>query len=480
MPGRHHQQRLELDHSSSSPYITLKTQKQPPSGGIHRIPPEILGQIFVACLEETNLECDHAAFHPYNNALVPNITTDSAPLVLLRVSKEWRRVALGTPELFTRIFLHGQINVDPSIIVPFWLEHSGTLPLDVIIQPEIWYPPSVINANKGAIVRPILAQLHRNNHRIRTLRCGALLDEFFPNVPMISMPVLREFTLTASSPAYRPSKGSYSFGPVTASNLEIFQLMPGAHYHHALEFVGWGDRLRIFRNEGLFQCLSELADIMLRAPNLEVCVLRMGARTTGSGRLWEDMDINLPRLRHLYLSPIGSDEFQDLRPFLARLHAPALEEFDVQNNIDTMGRHLPSQDWKSTFLSLFPSPYSNLKILRLRWFDMDSIDLASLLPKFSQLEELCFEWANCDETVFRTLGSAGICPKLSSIAFVFLRITGSGLTEMLAERVLPRDDRAQLKEVCVCHCKGVGDEERMTLSSMAEEHRGIQWDIVDH
>jgi len=164
---------------------------------------------------------------------------------------------------------------------------------------------------------------------------------------------------------------------------------------------------------------------------------------------------------------------------LGCLEIPALEEFDVQNNIDTVGRHLPAQDFKTTFHSLFPDPSSNLRILRLHWFDMDAIDLVSLLPKFNQLNELAIEWANCDSIVFQVLARPEVCPKLTSLALAFVQVIGLGLPDMLVSRLTPSKSRLSLQEVGIYHCKGIGDEEQRAISLMSQKYNHTQWYISD-
>lgn len=471
-----------LGDTTDSPWRNCKELPFQPSGiGAHetgndtaaavfRIPPEVMGQIFVACLDPYCLHVD-LYFQAYDEETTPNISPSSTPLVLLRVCRTWRRIALGTPELFTRLFLHRRNHVDPCIIVPMWLQHSGKLPLDIVIRPESWYSPNKLNNNRvGDVrVRPLLSLIQQNIHRVRTLRCGAYLEECLPRVQTIFMGSLREFTLTSS---FYSSQHSYESGTVMAPNLEVFQILQGAHYHHALDFIAWGPKLRIYRNEGVFQSLTNLATILLNSPNLEVCILQMGARNTSSRRDWESLKIRLPRLCRLHLTSIGGgDEFEDLCPFLNCLEAPNLEFLDVENDVYTR----PEQDFATSFRSLFPAANAKLKILRLHRFDTESIDLESLLPKFTELSELSMEWGLCDEAVFRVLVSPSICPKLSSFSLVYMEITGLGLYSLIHERIELRTGRESLREIVLWQCNGLDISEGIKVAALMQKHQDVHW-----
>ncbi|KIJ26211.1 hypothetical protein M422DRAFT_236622, partial [Sphaerobolus stellatus SS14] len=60
---------------------------------IRRLPPELLGQTFVHALLIT-------PSWPNQDICVNDISSKTMPLVLLRVCKRWRRIALHTPRLF--------------------------------------------------------------------------------------------------------------------------------------------------------------------------------------------------------------------------------------------------------------------------------------------------------------------------------------------------------------------------------------------
>ena len=72
---------------------------------IRRLPAEILSEIFIHCVP-----C--AAWVPYDGRNMVGMTplfllttTQAAPIILMHVCRQWRRVALDTPRLFTQFIL---------------------------------------------------------------------------------------------------------------------------------------------------------------------------------------------------------------------------------------------------------------------------------------------------------------------------------------------------------------------------------------
>jgi hypothetical protein len=92
--------------------------QQPHDAPIRRLPCEILGNIFVHCLDGT--------------FIVPHI--NDAPLLLGRVCRAWRRVTIFTPLLWTSVL----VQLPPKTTLESlqfglhcWLLRSGALPLTI-------------------------------------------------------------------------------------------------------------------------------------------------------------------------------------------------------------------------------------------------------------------------------------------------------------------------------------------------------------
>ncbi|KDQ10669.1 hypothetical protein BOTBODRAFT_177956 [Botryobasidium botryosum FD-172 SS1] len=112
---------------------------QAPSSAIYRLPVEILVIIFEDALEEYNSHSHFGSSHVHTRA----------PLNLMRVSKAWRDVAQGAPELWRQI--------DPAVaqFVPTFLACSKGRSLDIIWFPHsvyLSYPCLVSRANTGSMM----------------------------------------------------------------------------------------------------------------------------------------------------------------------------------------------------------------------------------------------------------------------------------------------------------------------------------------
>ena len=95
-----------------------------------KIPPEILAQIFIACLPH------HLRPHLQN-----------APLLLCLVCTTWRQIALHTPALWTSISLRTTQVGELSLVSQRWFSRAGDLPLTLRFEPSWWYQRS--NRNSG-------------------------------------------------------------------------------------------------------------------------------------------------------------------------------------------------------------------------------------------------------------------------------------------------------------------------------------------
>ncbi|EGO03115.1 hypothetical protein SERLA73DRAFT_158725 [Serpula lacrymans var. lacrymans S7.3] len=96
-----------------------------------RLPAEVMSNIFEHCLEENDV----------NHHTGPRPRVSEPPLLLGRICRPWRRIALATPRLWTSLILH----LPPELTLwhaplrahveafEFWLEHSRSRPLQLTI-----------------------------------------------------------------------------------------------------------------------------------------------------------------------------------------------------------------------------------------------------------------------------------------------------------------------------------------------------------
>ncbi|KAF8592298.1 hypothetical protein K439DRAFT_1324941, partial [Ramaria rubella] len=86
---------------------------------IRRLPPEILIEIFLRCVSVQS-----------HTELYSQISPTAAPFLFTKVCSRWRRIALSWPRLWT--VCYGR-PADLRHSLPFWLSHSGSVPIDVHI-----------------------------------------------------------------------------------------------------------------------------------------------------------------------------------------------------------------------------------------------------------------------------------------------------------------------------------------------------------
>ncbi|KAJ7364261.1 hypothetical protein DFH08DRAFT_730841 [Mycena albidolilacea] len=119
-----------------------------------RIPPEVLGEIFVHCL-------------PQDAFIDASVT--HCPLLLTQISSNWRSVALMTPALWTSL----KVNLSTTSCLPnlpliqAWITRSGSCPLSFSIEESIqkdYY-------EEGMITSAAVLELYAPHyHRWRTIR----------------------------------------------------------------------------------------------------------------------------------------------------------------------------------------------------------------------------------------------------------------------------------------------------------------------
>ena len=151
---------MQMDYGISNSHIHLMSLKQEnvcrilPTGlgqVIHRLPVEILTQIFLFCL-------------PVNKklGLSTSLSRKEAPLSLCHVCSSWRWIALRTLDLWT--FLAMKVSVEDSLVVSerhsqaasHWFSHAGCRLIDLKLSSRIFDDPDeIFSANfMIQVVRP--------------------------------------------------------------------------------------------------------------------------------------------------------------------------------------------------------------------------------------------------------------------------------------------------------------------------------------
>ncbi|KAJ7725937.1 hypothetical protein B0H16DRAFT_1471596 [Mycena metata] len=123
----------------------------------------IASVIFLHCVED-----EHSI---WDDQKLPGLFQHAAPLLLLRICRQWRAVALSAPELWTSIQVHCPYYIEA--IVPRldrWLLRAGSLPLNI----NLHYLTHPDTSSDG-----ILQLLKRHSGQLQTLTLDTLPQEYF-------------------------------------------------------------------------------------------------------------------------------------------------------------------------------------------------------------------------------------------------------------------------------------------------------------
>jgi hypothetical protein len=275
---------------------------------INRLPPEMLGRIFMAC---------HCQMH-----------VKSAPLLLTLVCRHWRDIAHGTPQLWNKISPEWR-SADPWRGVSLFLEHSGELSISL----DLSFCPLPDNATDrwnsiGDLVR---SNLHRVQHLSLAQYDLELYLCLFPHGSETEMPLLEHLSI-----AY-PDAGlgaSVTLGRVKARRLRelwapdpttLTVLLPRQECLLGLREV-------YFRGDTSDHWLvpNVLSDVLRTLAQIEILNLQI----RGPRRMLPDFknpavppaSIRLPRLHDLRLDFPSAF---DATAFLAALVTPSLRKIYI-------------------------------------------------------------------------------------------------------------------------------------------------------
>ncbi|KAG2141898.1 hypothetical protein DEU56DRAFT_795428 [Suillus clintonianus] len=182
---------------------SMKLHKRIASGArVGRLPPEVISHIFIHCLPETS------------NILPPSKTL--APMLLTRICRRWRDIAVGMPSLWCRLRLYSdEVNNRRWEFIAFcydlWLKRSRGLPLSL----EVWCCNDNSNTKLRRFIQPYFYQIAS-----LSIRCFPQTDK--PELMFICLPTPQELIVCA----YDGSKmtdivQSMSQLPLTMRSLKI-------------------------------------------------------------------------------------------------------------------------------------------------------------------------------------------------------------------------------------------------------------------
>ncbi|KIJ55666.1 hypothetical protein M422DRAFT_41597 [Sphaerobolus stellatus SS14] len=390
------------------------------------LPEELLSAIFVECLPSSSFSSFLQVKSGENGVVggmacssthFTDISEQTAPLTLLKVSRKWRRIALSTPMLFTRLILIGEPTVSPFKIISLWLDHSGILPLDVFISSNLWRRRNVSETD----IIGALTLLRDHMHRIRSLAVTpdeTLVYLFPPTVSAAEAKILQllHFNRTLDS------RYLENLSTISAPNLRAYW----GFLSRWPKTIAFNDRLEVI---GGFNALAEkdVVEIGLMTPNIQQMAFSFQGELSGmsafSRPTWSTPTISLNLLRKLFIRvPLHFGGYWPvICAFLERLRTPNLEEFGLYRSTFGAFGQISSPS-PFTFLSECKPP---LRTLELEGISVVPDHFRLLLPELQQLQHLAIRDAYIATGVLKLLtiqesvdSESPICLRLTSLSFI--------------------------------------------------------------
>lgn len=343
---------------------------------IRRLPPEILGQIFVFCL---------------GGDVYSRPDSSVAPLLLCEVCTIWRTVALKHPELWKGIIVHltRRDCSKPINMMKRWLDRAKSLPLSIYIHGTF---------DSMIITAAVIHYLPTTKHLTLSLPEDTIKSIF--DRPSVSVPMLEELDLVVSrsdgrrltfqidvpSPMFEPAPRLHSFS-IAASN--SYQIL-----NSPVRF----SRIVKLKMTNIRFSVQTASTILVQLEYLQELTLEIAS--------WVEDDLGfpvqpphtliiLPRLRRLDVTVRYSSNLDRL---FSLLTLPALDNLSISNVI-----HLTILDF-GELLALQLRSSCVLNQLSLHSTGIDSEDLQRFLKATPSLAKLEIDRTECSgEGIFSAL-----------------------------------------------------------------------------
>ncbi|ESK87647.1 hypothetical protein Moror_1922 [Moniliophthora roreri MCA 2997] len=486
-----------------------------------RLPADILRQIFIQCLPTDQY---------------PVRSTSTAPLLVTRVCRFWRAIALSTPQLWCAIHIYipqlmSEVDLEAHVSlidkrregVEHWLKRSGTLPLCISFAVDA-RPFFYLNSSHHA---------HHNLIRARRMQANmaliAILLQFFDRLKAVSFRGPLSLFAAVSSKVVECANGIASrleYAELDFVSDNAFGEEPQIGPSHVLNAgATWCRtpairRIRVYNDmqsplllqvpwhnvtEVVFHPLSGIPPMQAlkilskTCQKLEKC--SMSVRVPWGTTDREDMLVELPYLRILRLAfsrhwhqdpDMNFLNHTDLRDLFQRIHAPSIRELSV---VARFALDIP----EVPFLSFLSQTSHGLKTLRLNLplAEQTLIRCLRLCPSLSVLSITEHQpptehpWDTRDTfpptistAVMRALMPTGsgdhspLCPQLENIVFRNCATRNvQGILSLISTRWRQADGRniTRLKAFSISFKHDIGSDYDSELEALREEGLKIQW-----
>ncbi|KAF8194558.1 hypothetical protein BJ912DRAFT_176274 [Pholiota molesta] len=305
---------------------------------VRRLPPDVLREIFIACLPDDRN---------------PTMSCDEAPVVLTRVCASWRNIAMNTPRLWAALHItvprSGPVsNVSYDSItgeritmtevmdtrlaaVREWIKRSGSLPLSFSLHEHEVYPPSDY---AGVFLRCISE--YRTRWKSLSLACAATSFAKIREIPPSEIPLLETLSLLLSRTddsnftEIIKWKDSSIFSASQIRSLSICSLNSPIfefpfRWSQLTHFCTQSDPWNPYAET----TIDDITSILQNCPNLVSCDIRLGRGINPHRRTIFPV-ISLPRLESLNIYDVG-----EAAAFFSSFLAPNLRKLQYLADVSS-------------------------------------------------------------------------------------------------------------------------------------------------
>ncbi|KAJ7058728.1 hypothetical protein C8F01DRAFT_1147031 [Mycena amicta] len=234
------------------------------------MPPEIVSQIFLACLPST------PARRP---------TTTTAPLLITQICTLWRAIALDTPALWSTVVLDDDLDASTDIL-HLWSARARTLPVTYVIR--------TTDIDMGEEMLEAATQYEERWEDVELHLPAPAYHALVPRLSGTSFPHLCRLSLHAIA----TKTGEFDALPTldfSGGAPKLVELRLLAYPHKLADNVPWG-QLRTLQIDGTFQNVA----ILRSCPSLVHLVLNPPPIASEEVQLERDV-VPLPHLESLAL-----------------------------------------------------------------------------------------------------------------------------------------------------------------------------------
>ncbi|KAK7448797.1 hypothetical protein VKT23_013527 [Stygiomarasmius scandens] len=408
-----------------------------------RLSPELLSEIFVHCLPSEHL---------------PTRCSHEAPLLLLRICKRWREIALGTPRLWCRLHVHVPNHLlDVPLMhrritgIDEWLGRSGETPISLSLYcPRKMKHYSGEFEHSGQALDVFITRLAKKySYRWKRLELTLPWDVLtkIMSLEPTDIPALEYLSITHSSFHDFDSAAVVEFtkkipklrGLTLNHHPAALQEFTNSHFKLSSGSLNVENltELTLHSLWSQYPPASDLLKLLEKAVNLRSCVLDMFIHSNpSSGQLMTAMQRSSYPFLHT-LSLTFSHDSHEAAP--GTLLVPVFEAINAPN-LESLSVHAPNfmvTEGRIPFLEMLTSRITSI-VFDVQMTAEAWIQCLYRVPKLSSIGGKCGEsdyipvkaHTNKWEKVLRLLAPTEedadiLCPELKSIDFSLVQDFGA-------------------------------------------------------